>query len=208
MAHHSHWARQIARSVYCRIHGFGGIWEDCAQNALVGLLESIDRFDPERGIEFQLYARYRVRGSVFNGLRALLRGDGRRPENENSAAVVRERLESFGEGEAVDPLEAFVNTAVSLGLGYLLEAQSMPASSALDAYIVAEKAQQDSLVSECVRSLPEREQLVVVLHYYHHLPFVQVAERMKVTKGRVSQLHKQALDRLRHIFRDRWSELA
>ena len=49
---------------------------------------------------------------------------------------------------------------------------------------------------------------LVVMHYYHHVPFIQIAEELNVTKGRVSQLHKQALGRLRILLRDHWTESA
>lgn len=208
IAKHSDWARQVARSVYYRIYRHGGIWEDCAQNALVGLLESMDRFDPSRGIDFQLYARYRVRGSVFNGLRQLRSDAGVSRDDQAREQKVRERFESFADEEG-DPLEAFVASAIGLGLGYLLDGQSVPAPvTTLDAYAATEAAQRDSAVSECIKLLPEKERLVLVLHYYHHLQFVQVAERLNVTKGRISQLHKQALQRLRQLLQDHWSELA
>ncbi|MDR3443729.1 MULTISPECIES: sigma-70 family RNA polymerase sigma factor [unclassified Dyella] len=207
VARHSDWARQIARSIYRRVYGLSGMWEDCAQNALVGLLESIDRFDPARGIDFELYARYRVRGCVFNGLRLLRQGPERIVGREARNEVVRERVESIQDDVPVDPLEAFVATAVGLGLGVLLEAQSLPlASLQPDAYAVTEERQRDALLADCVAALPERERLILVLHYYHHLPFIQLAERMEVTKGRVSQLHKQAIGRLRRMLQDHWTE--
>ncbi|MFC4527549.1 sigma-70 family RNA polymerase sigma factor [Dyella halodurans] len=206
---HSDWARQVARSVYCRIYGASNIWEDCAQNALIGLLESIDRFDPSRGVDFEPYARFRVRGSVFNGLRQLLHPSGRVSDKDEARNAVRERAMSIQEDSYDDPLEAFVATAVGLGLGFLLDAQSLPVPAAhADAYTAAEERERDALVSEFVKLLPEKERFVVVMHYYHHLPFVEVAERLKVTKGRISQLHKQALERLRFLLRDHWTESA
>lgn len=206
---HSDWARQVARSVYCRIYGISSIWEDCAQNALIGLLESIDRFDPARGIDFQPYAKFRIRGSVFNGLRQLLHRSGRVDDKDETRNTLRERAASMQTDSSDDPFEAFVTTAVGLGLGFLLDAQSLPSpTSHSDAYAAVEEHEREVLVAEFVKLLPERERHLVVMHYYHHVPFIQIAEELNVTKGRVSQLHKQALGRLRILLRDHWTESA
>jgi RNA polymerase sigma factor for flagellar operon FliA len=206
---HSDWARQVARSVYCRIYGISSIWEDCAQNAFIGLLESIDRFDPARGVDFEPYAKFRIRGSVFNGLRQLLHRPGRVDVKDEARNTLRERVASMQEDSSDDPLEAFVAATVGMGLGFLLDAQSLPSPrSQSDAYTAVEEREREALVSEFVKLLPERERSIVVMHYYHHIPFTQIAEKLNVTKGRISQLHKQALGRLRVLLRDLWTESA
>ncbi|WP_158543421.1 sigma-70 family RNA polymerase sigma factor [Dyella solisilvae] len=203
VARYSPWARQVARGVYMRVYRLREAWEDCTQNALIGLMEAIDRYQPGRGVSFEAYARHRVRGAVFNGLR-VMRDDlvaGRRPSEH--AATLRERVQSLGEDEPEDPLDAFASMTVGLGLGFLLEASSFPgATPTADAYASAERAQLTDAVTLCVERLTAREQSVIVMHYFHHVPFVQIAEDLKLTKGRVSQLHKQALGRLRALLGD------
>lgn len=116
---------------------------------------------------------------------------------------MRDRVQSLGEDELEDPLEAFASMAVGLGLGFLLEAGSFPgAAPTPDAYASAERAQLSDAVALCVERLPARERSVIVMHYFHHVAFVQIAEDLKLTKGRVSQLHKQALGRLRALLAD------
>ncbi|WP_279237487.1 sigma-70 family RNA polymerase sigma factor [Dyella sedimenti] len=204
IARYSAWARQVARGVYRRIYALGDAWEDCAQNALIGLIEAIDRFDPTRGIDFEPYARHRVRGAVFNGLRQL-RENLAQGAVRNEAQVARERIESLQEERDGDPVEAFVATTIGLGLGFLLDVQSLPDPSAQsDVYSTAERAQAEADLSRSVEALPDRERLVLTLHYYHHVPFVHIAEQLGVTKGRVSQLHKRALDRLRERLQEHW----
>ncbi|GLQ92740.1 sigma-70 family RNA polymerase sigma factor [Dyella acidisoli] len=202
--HYSPWARVIARDVYLRVYLMHDAWHDCVQNALLGLMEAIERFDPTRGIAFQPYARLRVRGAVFDGLRVLRSLHlGLRYDMVQHAEAAKERVESLSDGNG-DPLEDFIATTVGLGLGFLLDTQSMPGRmQPADAYAELEKAELSAAVSESLDQLSERERAVVVMHYYHQLPFVEVAKRLGVTKGRISQLHKSALERLRCCLRER-----
>lgn len=204
IVHYSPWARVIARDVYLRVYLMQDAWHDCVQNALLGLMEAIERFDPARGIAFRPYARLRVRGAVFDGLRVLRNVHfGLGYDMAQHAAAARERVESLGEGSS-DPLEDFIATTVGLGLGFLLDTQSMPGRmQPADAYAELEKAELSAAVSESLDQLSERERAVVVMHYYHQLSFVDIAERLGVTKGRISQLHKSALERLRCCLRER-----
>jgi RNA polymerase sigma factor for flagellar operon FliA len=201
IVHYSPWARAVARDVYLRVYLMRDAWHDCVQNALLGLMEAIERFDPLRGIAFRPYARLRVRGAVFDGLRVLR--NVHLGLSYDMAQAAKERVESLGEDDG-DPLENFIATTVGLGLGFLLDTQSMPGRmQPADAYAELEKAELSAAVSESLDRLSERERAVVVMHYYHQLPFVTIAERLGVTKGRISQLHKSALERLRCCLRER-----
>ena len=200
---YSLWSRQVARSICLRLYGLGDAWDDCAQNALIGLIEAIDRYDPDRGVGFELYARHRVRGSVFNGLRHMRDRRMGALEDEGSLRVA-ERVSSL-QAETEDPFEAFVATSIGLGIAFLLDASSVPESPGeADAYSVAERSEMTEIVSRGVEELPDRESLILRMHYYHHVPFVHIADQLGVTKGRVSQLHKRAIDRLREHLQARW----
>lgn len=200
---YSPWARMVARDVYMRVHSLGDAWHDCVQNALVGLLEAMDRFDPDRGIKFQTYARYRVRGAVFNGLRSLRESMAQGARAYDQTNAVLDRVESFEDGAVSDSLDAFVATTVGLGLGFLLETKSFPGrEESRDAYAELERGGLSAAVIEGLEKLREREQAILTMHYYHYMPFVDIASQLGVTKGRVSQLHKRALERLRVILGD------
>lgn len=203
IAHYSPWARRVARDVFIRIPLMGDTWSDCVQNALIGLMQAMERFDPQRGGFFEPFARPRVRGAVFDGLRNL-----REVHKElhfdagYHVSMAAERLESLNEDRDDDSLEAFVAATVGLGLGFLLDLESMPGGDSMDAYAQAEKAELSKKVSDSINRLVERDRTVVILHYYHQLPFVEIADRLGLTKGRVSQLHKRALHHLRSGLRE------
>ena len=69
---HAPWAKSIAVQIHGRIRAYPVDRQDFIQNATLGLLEAMSRFDPVMGVSFRHYAVARVRGAVFNGLRAIL----------------------------------------------------------------------------------------------------------------------------------------
>ena len=201
---YSPWARLVARDVSMRVYALRDAWHDCVQNALIGLLEAMDRFDPTRGASFQTYARHRVRGAVFNGMRTLRESLAQGARSYDQMAAALDRIDTLDDSETADPLEAFVGATIGLGLGFLLEASSVPAhAQGSDAYAELERGELSAAISEAVERLPEREQMILMLHYYHHVPFVEISAQLGVTKGRISQLHRRALDQLRVYLRSR-----
>src|SRR5688500_13864902 len=119
-ARYAPWARSVARDVYRRLRNPLLDWADYVQNASVGLLEAMGRFDAARGLDFIAYARPRVRGAVFNGVRAFIDG----PESGREERA-RTRLGSIATGEGSgNLLQQMVDTVAGLGLGFLLDADA------------------------------------------------------------------------------------
>lgn len=189
------WARSVARDVFLRVRGRGQDWPDFVQNASIGLLEAMNAFDPARGIPFTGYARLRVRGSVFNGLRSLFDDGGPHHEVQSYA----ERIHSLCEDAEADPVERLIDLVSNLGFVHLLQRQAEPEAAPAPStpYDEAVRGQLSARLARLLAGLQQRERLVLSLHYLHHLPFVQVAEVLAVSKGRVSQMHRQALRQLR-----------
>jgi RNA polymerase sigma factor for flagellar operon FliA len=189
------WARTVARDVYRRVRVPQMEWGDYAHNATVGLLEALSRFDVARGIDFIAYAKPRVRGAVFNGLRSYLSESGQRENNNHW----RDRMESFDAPEFDDPLSQMISTVASLGLGFLLDSSAAAemSNSNADASAMAERHQMDMELDGALAALPEKERQVLTLHYYQHMPFVEIAQLFGLSKGRISQIHKSAIEKIR-----------
>jgi RNA polymerase sigma factor FliA len=192
---HMPWAASVGRTVYRRVSVYSLDCEDFVQNAELGMLDAMMRFDPERGIDFRAYAKQRVRGAVFNGVRALLRERGVSADDARFA----ERLSHMHRDEA-DAFESVVDAIVGLGIGYLLENAAHDART--DAYTYAKRDQTNVRLLAAVSRLPHRLRDIVNAHYFNHVPFSTIADQLQLTKGRVSQLHREALLRLRDALRD------
>ncbi|HEY2346793.1 MAG TPA: sigma-70 family RNA polymerase sigma factor [Xanthomonadaceae bacterium] len=197
--HYVPWASAIAKSVHRRLRVYNVDREDFVQNATIGLLEAMARFDPTRGIPFSAYAKPRVRGAVFNGLRAIL-GERLAPSDESRFA---ERLNDLhdapSEGSAFNDV---IDSILGLGTGYLLDEAASHMLAREGGLEYARTAELEERIASAVSMLPDRLKMILQLHYFQFVPFQEIAARMGVTKGRVSQLHKAALGKLRDALSD------
>jgi RNA polymerase sigma factor for flagellar operon FliA len=185
------WARRVASGVMGRVPSHGMEWADHVQNAQIGLLEAMSRFDSRRGVDFMGFAKPRVRGAVFNGIRAFVRSPHGRPDETGAG----DRLRSLWDDDVQDPLDGFIDAVVGLSLGYFLEGRSD--------YDGVDGLKIDQLLADALLDLPARQRHIVIAHYFHQVQFQQIAEDLQITKGRVSQLHKAALNALREALRRR-----
>lgn len=193
------WARKVAASVYRRLRVHQVEWNDYVQNAQVGLLEAMSRFDVARGTDFMAYAKPRVRGAVFNGLRAILREE---QQSRNLLGARLERLQSLSDEPASEPLTDFVDSVIGLGLGHLLENEQFGAATG-HAQGMAEQHELGVLLKDALLELRQRDRSILMAHYFQQIPFQDVAIEHGITKGRVSQIHKAALMRLREALAKR-----
>jgi len=194
---------------------------DLISCGLIGLMNAIDRFEPDRRVPFETYAVRRIKGAIVDELRAR----DRLPRSVRAQARQIER--------AFDRLETRLQRAPSdeevaadLGIGVLELQDSMDqvASStffALDeswtlvtgeairmADTVSdhatagperafEAAELRNALADAIARLPERERVVVALYHYDGLTMAEIGEAVGVAESRVSQLHTRAILRLR-----------
>ena len=195
-------ARNISVRVYALRSDSSVRFEDYLQYARVGLVESVDRFDPERGASFETFSSYRIRGAILNGLSKQSEVAAQR---SFWAKRERERLDSlkleYQQHSSRDPLEKIADLTVGLAMGYMLDnGFDEPVDEGTDGnpYASAALQQLTEVIKENVSSLPPRERQLLHLHYFEHREFQSIAAEWGISKGRVSQLHSQALKRLRN----------
>lgn len=171
---------------------------DFDQYACEGLLQAIDRYDPLRGVPFSAFARRRITGNIADGIAAMSEV-GAQLSFRNR--IERERLRSLIRDDP-DALTALSDLAVGLALGLMLDGTGLVADEAAPdrrptAYDTLAWQETQALLVREVSRLPEKEAIVIRQHYDHGLPFAQVAQLIGVTAGRISQLHRSGLERLR-----------
>jgi RNA polymerase sigma factor for flagellar operon FliA len=184
-------------------------FSDYFQFGMVGLLESIDRFDPAYGAKFETYATHRVQGAILNGAESLSEKQRQiavrsRVRAERAKLLADEQLSESG--RAPEALQRLADVAVGLALGLLLDNAGLyldgdPATGNTP-YEQVELSQLRRRLVGLVESLPEAERRVIRWHYYQHMQFDEIAHEVGVTKGRISQIHHSALKRLRALHED------
>lgn len=180
-------------------------FDDYLQYARVGLVEAIDRYDPSRESSFETFAGYRIRGAILNGLGHESELAAQRDFWRTHTAERIDSLHSYPSApranEAAE-LEELVQLTMGLAIGFLLESGEptlVDETVAANPYAATELAHLGEWVREAVNQLPEREQGIIRRHYFSQCEFQAIAVELSLTKGRVSQLHAQALGRLRRL---------
>ncbi|HEV7690403.1 MAG TPA: sigma-70 family RNA polymerase sigma factor [Hyphomonadaceae bacterium] len=195
-------ARRIALSELHRRPGYGLDRTDFLQLAYGGLLEAIDRFDPLHGAPFSAYARRRIRGAISDGLAKSSEGAA---QYSHARKLETERLRSLDDPSAArsdgDAIAQLSDMAVALALGFMIESSKHAAGARnleeLCAYESVNWREAELSVLQEVEQLPEVEQTILKQHYLQEMSFKDIASVLRLSKGRVSQLHRAALERLR-----------
>jgi RNA polymerase sigma factor for flagellar operon FliA len=189
---------------------------DLVSSGVFGLIDAIERFDPERGVKFETFAVPRIRGAVYDGLRKLdwvprsIRSRarsvekaiselehklGRGPNDEELAA----HLDISGD-ELTRWLAAIASTTVgpldrAIAAGAEPAALDGPGSGSPAA--VVEDTELGEIMRAEIRKLPDREKLVLSLYYDEGLTLAEIGEVLGVTESRVSQIHTKSVLHLR-----------
>jgi len=212
--HHLPYARIVAAHYYGRRYTDEVDFADYLQLASVGMLEALDRYDPGRGVQFRTFAARRMHGSILNGLE--------RSTEKHQQIAARQRLRAervhdikslagAEEGDAVpsgpEHLLRYVSeVGIGLALCWMLEGTSMvempEAAGTSPFYRTVALHQLRERLLTAVEALPAQERTVVRSHYLQGVPFDEVAGMLHLTKGRISQIHKQALLHLRAMVRE------
>lgn len=204
---HLPYARVVAASYFRKRFHNEIEFDDYLQLASVGLIEAMDRFDPTAGAQFKTFAARRMHGSILDGLERLTEKQQQIAARQRLKA---QRAESLAEGvlesaKGVRPqekaLEYLAEAGLAFALAWLLDGTGMvepvDRSETVPFYRSTEMRQTRERILDLVRGLPPQERKVIHGHYLQEQPFEQIATSMGLSKGRVSQLHHQALKRLR-----------
>ncbi len=189
---------------------------DLVSCGVLGLIDAIERFDPNQGVKFETFATPRIRGAIYDGLRQLdwvprsIRTRAREVQRAiHEFEVVNGRSPSDPElaeqlGLERPELDRWLTSIASTTVGPLqraLDAGVEPVALSGEVPQSPSKLVEDQEVRELVRSeigkLPDREKLVLSLYYDEGLTLVQIARVLGVSESRVPQLHSKSVLHLR-----------
>ena len=194
--------------------------DDLVSWGIVGLLDAITKYDPKKEASFSTYAQFRIRGAVLDHLRSLdwvprsvrqkasliekvtrqLEGRlGRPPEEQEIANELDLSLDEFQNLlSRVGEMSLFSLEDLGFGTGEeRFSAETGEEEIEADPLRTVLSQERVSLVAEAIRRLPEREQKVIALYYHEELTMKEVGGVLGLTESRVSQLHSQAMLRLK-----------
>jgi RNA polymerase sigma factor for flagellar operon FliA len=196
---------------------------DLVSYGLLGLIDAIERYDPDRDVKFETYAITRIRGAIIDELRSMdwvprsVRSRAREIERaiaQLEAALMRPPTDdeiAAKLGVSEEELDEALLEISRSSIAALDELWASPTGSG-DAIALVDTLEDQTapepgseiqqtelkeLIAEAIAGLPEREKLVITLYYYEELTLREIGEVLGVTESRISQLHTKAILRLK-----------
>lgn len=190
---------------------------------VMGLIKSVETFDPSMGFKFETFATHKVRGAILDDLRALdWVPRSVRQKSRKVQAVYSHLEQSLGrvpyDDEVADELgismsefedllsDVAPTTIISLEEGLPDRSGESKSLTVLDTIEdpqgtdpLKELGYQETkrILKEAIADLPEKEKLVIALYHYEELTLKEIGEVLGITESRVSQIHSKAMLKLR-----------
>ena len=189
----------------------------------MGLVEALSNFDPNQGIKFETYADNRIRGAMLDELRKMdwfsrgLRQKIKKIEQtihqiEQNTGYLPDILElkkiTGYSLEEIDEVLTALQNQICLSLDAIQENFVLPDDSEHFKEPHTNALLQDLIdkVARLINDLTEREKLVISLYYVEELTMKEIAQVLEITEGRVSQIHSQALKKLKTKFKQKYEK--
>ncbi len=195
---------------------------DLVSAGIVGLMDAIKKFNPEKGVKFKTYAELRIKGEIVDSLRRLdwaprdLRKNIR--NLEKAELNIRHALgREPSDQELANHLDVSVEKVYKIKLGVkTLEVGSLEGGAGNnkkndecpgtlktldlikdqdgnDPFLISQKTEFKSLLIQEINNLNKRQRLVLMLYYYDELKMSQIGKILGVNESRISQLHSKAM---------------
>ena len=189
--------------------------DDLISSGMLGLIDAVEKFSLKYRVQFQTYASIRIRGEVLDYLRkqdwastglrrkltAIQKASDdleKRLNRMPSEAEIAKEL-GISEREVCDALQRsqMFNAVHFETLIYEKNNEDALKTSAHDPSRIVENQEMNDMLKQVVGGLPEKERMVIVLHYYEGLTMKNIAKSLGVSESRVSQIHSRTLMRMR-----------
>ncbi|MDE0119588.1 MAG: FliA/WhiG family RNA polymerase sigma factor [Bdellovibrionales bacterium] len=202
--------------------------EDLVSSGVIGLMDAIEKYDPTRDNKFKTYAEFRIRGSILDELRA----QDWVPRSIRDKAKMLDRATSHLEAKLGRPptdgelsehlglmINEFYNLVNQVRPVNMLSIDESSTFSNMDRKSFINVLQGDSdpfsylnrksvknVIRQLIAELPERQRIVLSLYYYEGFNLKKIGTILGVTESRISQLHAQAIKRLKVKLQQKFQE--
>ena len=192
---------------------------DLINAGVLGLMDAIEKFEPERNVKFKTYAEVRIRGAILDSLRDLdWAPRSLRKKSKDLEKIYSDLSQKLGRpatdeeiseamGEDIEDFHALVDQLHGLTIGSFENLSDSddsesyinyyPDDGSNDPYAKFESNELTRLLAGAIDELPEKERLVLSLYYYEEFTMKEIGALLGVNESRVSQLHTKATLRLR-----------
>lgn len=190
--------------------------DDLVSPGSFGLIDSIEKYDLDRGIKFETYAITRIRGAILDELRSTdwvprsVRAKARAIEHAHTDLETHLHRNPT-DGELADELGATItqlrSTRTQIALAGVVALEEPVLSDEpltvgdtiahIDHPPTDDMAEFRTIIAEAISDVPLREQVVPALYYSEGLTLAEIGQVLGVTESRVCQIHTRVVQRLR-----------
>ena len=202
-------------------------FEDITSYGVEGLIDAVEKFTPKMGARFETYALVRIRGNIIDKIRSqdfLPRSVRRKIKDVKEAQDVLKK--QFGraatnseianylgiEREKVEQILSDDTTITSIydkkgsSDGDIEIIDTIQDKHNLAPHEELEEKDVKSQLESALKRLPERERTIMVLYYHENMTLKEIGEAINVSESRISQLHAQAIMKLKNLLSENRSE--
>ena len=212
---HTNLVKKIAHHLIARLPS-SVLVDDLIQAGMIGLLEAAKNFDDTKGASFETFAGIRIRGAMLDDIR---KGDWTPRSVHKNSRSINEAITEVERRTGKDAKDTDVAKALNVDVAtYHTMLNEVNAGRIIgfddlggadDAVFLDNARDSDtpheqmmhsafnSALTDCIKSLPEREAIVLSLYYDEELNLREIGQILDVSESRVSQIHSQAMVRLK-----------
>lgn len=190
--------------------------DDLVHAGVLGLFDAVEKYDADKNVTFQNYAKHRIKGAILDSLRELdWASRDMRKRQKSIDAASRELMGELGRtpthaevaqklGVDPDRLRRMQTELRNLGLTPAEpratedpdRPQEFAAAPDLRPDLMCERHQLQVTLARAIETLPERYQKVVFLYYSNDMTMKEIGDVLGVNESRISQIHKLALKKM------------
>lgn len=182
--------------------------EDIFQFGILGLLDAVERYDARKGVKFETFAGYRIKGAILDGLRSadMFPRSVRRKDRDAAAALEQAQtgdpvqVTSNRLKMSVEEYQQFIHDVGETTMTHSVYSnvtegvlEALPDDENNNPFEIVSSQQMKDLLVEAIQHLPERERLVVLLYYYEGLTFREIGKVLHISESRSFQIHSSAI---------------
>jgi len=193
-------------------------YDDLVGYGIFGLIDAVDKFDYSKGVKFETYASFRIRGSIFDEIRKMdwiprtLRQkqrkidaafhkieaeQGRMATDEEVAKELDISLEELESWQSQTKLTNLLSLDEYIEQGSEVKTDASLSTQYDTPERYMEKQELKDILVKTFDTLTEKEKKVIILYYYEELTLREISAILEVSESRISQLHTKALQKMR-----------
>ncbi|MBC7472933.1 MAG: sigma-70 family RNA polymerase sigma factor [Candidatus Sericytochromatia bacterium] len=204
--------KSIARRISTKLPKHYDV-EDLISDGVVGLLSATERFDPNRGVKFETFATYYIKGAILDNLPkvpTIKTPSYTLPVKTESNSDEESDNENLSSEEVESDSNLLYNKISQMTYSYVLSLDAPTGGEQEDGYsLLSQLGSVDSVQSDIefeelqdllrlsIEQLPMQERTTLKYYYFNKMPFNEIGKKLGLSESWVSRIHKRALEQLR-----------